>query len=203
MALNQQSIFGQESSSLGIGGGTGGGRGHTRADVDAMQQGQLLYRLTGESDFRDADVFYVTSFTTLNDSGVTGVAIIGYDVDSGTITVAISASGLEPNQVHIQHIHGFPDVRTQPRRPPRSTTTATASSSWRRASRPTDRSCSTSRSTMRTARATTTGTAMKAACRASRPRPTAISGSSRPISSRPAACPPSRRSTCARSLSTA
>ena len=109
MARNQQSIFGQESSSLGIGGGTGGGRGHTRADVDAMQQGQLLYRLTGESDFRDADVFYVTSFTTLNDSGVTGVAIIGYDVDSGTITVAISASGLEPNQVHIQHIHGFPD----------------------------------------------------------------------------------------------
>jgi hypothetical protein len=74
-----------------------------------MQQGKLLFRLTGERDFLDADVFYVTKFTTLNGSGVTGEAIVGYDLETNKITVAISASGLEPNQVHVQHIHGFPD----------------------------------------------------------------------------------------------
>ena len=116
MARGHQSIFEQDSTSLGFGGhgpghgnGHGHGPGHARAEIDAMQQGKLLFRLTGESNFLDADVFYVTKLTTLNDSGVTGEAIVGYDVDTDTITVAISASGLEPNQVHIQHIHGFVD----------------------------------------------------------------------------------------------
>ena len=102
MARNQQSIFEQDSPGLGVGRGRSG-------ETDAMQQGMLMFRLTGERDFLAADIFYVTTFTTLNGSGVTGEAIIGYDVDTDTITVAISASGLEPNQVHVQHIHGFPD----------------------------------------------------------------------------------------------
>jgi hypothetical protein len=67
-----------------------------------------LFQITGDKLFLAADKFYTTTFTTLNNSGVSGEAIIGYDVDSGRITVAISASGLEANQVHIQHIHGFP-----------------------------------------------------------------------------------------------
>ena len=107
MPRNQQSILDQNSLGLALGNGLG--QGHTRADVDAMQQGQLLFRLTGERNFLDADVFYVTNLTTLNGSGVTGEVIIGYDLDTDTITVAISASGLEPNQIHIQHIHGFVD----------------------------------------------------------------------------------------------
>ena len=103
MARSQKSIFEQDSLGLAL------GRGRAAQDVDAMQQGMLLFRLTGERDFLDADIFYVTTLTTHNGSGVTGEVIIGYDTDSDTITVAISASGLEPNQVHIQHIHGFPD----------------------------------------------------------------------------------------------
>ena len=109
MPRQQQSFLEFNAPDLALALGAGLGQGHTRADVDAIQQGQLLFRLTGERGFLAADVFYVTSLTTLNGSGVTGEAIIGYDVDSGIITVAISASGLEPNQVHIQHIHGFPD----------------------------------------------------------------------------------------------
>ena len=113
MSRNHQSIFEHDNSGHGGGGGHGHGSGHGhgpgRPDVDALQQGQLLFRLTGESDFLDADVFYVTKLTTLNSSGVTGEVIIGYDLDTDTITVAISASGLEANQVHIQHIHGFVD----------------------------------------------------------------------------------------------
>lgn len=85
------------------------GQGHTRADVHLMQERALATRLTGEDDFLDADRFFYTQFTTLNGSGVTGGAIIGFDDDADTITVAISARGLEPNQPHIQHIHGFPD----------------------------------------------------------------------------------------------
>src|SRR4028118_1358475 len=92
-----------------------------KADVQAMQdgnkQGLLLFKITGEKGFLKADEFYTTTFTTLNGSGVTGEAVIGYDVQTRTITVAISASGLEANQVHIQHIHGFPDGPT-PQTPP-------------------------------------------------------------------------------------
>lgn len=79
------------------------------ARSDAQQQGVTLFKITGEQSFLAADQFYTTRFTTLNGSGVTGEAIIGYDIQTQSITVAISASGLEPNQVHVQHIHGFPD----------------------------------------------------------------------------------------------
>lgn len=84
------------------------GQGHTRADVHLMQERALAYRLTNEDDFLQAEQFYYTQFTALNGSGVSGGAIIGYDQDTNSITVAISARGLEPNQVHVQHIHGFP-----------------------------------------------------------------------------------------------
>ena len=79
------------------------------ADADAHREAVTMFRLTGDHDFLGDDHFYTTTFTTLNGSGVTGEAIVGFDEDSDTITVAISASGLEPNMPHIQHIHGFPD----------------------------------------------------------------------------------------------
>jgi len=107
MPRTQPSLLEHNGPALALGGGLG--QGHSRADVEAMQQGQLMFRLTGERNFLDADIFYVTNLTTLNGSGVTGEVIIGYDLDTDTITVAISASGLEPNQIHIQHIHGFVD----------------------------------------------------------------------------------------------
>lgn len=76
---------------------------------DVHREATALFQLTGDHAFLADDQFYITQFTTLNNSGVTGEAIIGYDVDSNTITVAISASGLEPNMPHVQHIHGFLD----------------------------------------------------------------------------------------------
>lgn len=85
------------------------GGAEMRQETSLAQQRELAFRLTGEDDFFAADQFYFTRFTALNGSGVQGGAIIGFDDDTDTITVAISARGLEPNQVHLQHIHGFPN----------------------------------------------------------------------------------------------
>lgn len=52
---------------------------------------------------------YVTEFTALNNSGVQGHAILLLDETTQTLKVSIEAEGLEPNQVHPQHIHGFAD----------------------------------------------------------------------------------------------
>jgi hypothetical protein len=82
-------------------------RAHPHAD--AHREANALFKATGVEAFLADDHFYTTTLTTLNHSGVTGEAIIGYDDRHNTITVAISASGLEPNMVHIQHVHGFPD----------------------------------------------------------------------------------------------
>ena len=52
---------------------------------------------------------YATQFTALNNSGVNGYALVFADESNQTLTVRIHAEGLEPNQVHAQHIHGFAD----------------------------------------------------------------------------------------------
>ena len=54
---------------------------------------------------------YVTDFTALNNSGVDGFAVLFLDEQAQTLRVHIRAEGLEPNRVHPQHIHGFPDDR--------------------------------------------------------------------------------------------
>ena len=77
--------------------------------ADLAQQRAALFRLTGEDDFLNADHFSYASFTALNGSGVVGGAILAFDDETDTLTVAIAARGLEANQTHIQHIHGFPD----------------------------------------------------------------------------------------------
>ncbi|MDT0577194.1 hypothetical protein RM533_13625, partial [Croceicoccus sp. F390] len=51
--------------------------------------------------------FFYTSFTALNASGVSGVGFAAFDEETGTLTVTIRAAGLEADQVHPQHIHGF------------------------------------------------------------------------------------------------
>ncbi len=63
---------------------------------------------------RAADEFYFANIGALSGSGVTGGALLAVD-DNNTpdnllddkLTVVIAATGLEPNQVHIQHIHGM------------------------------------------------------------------------------------------------
>ncbi len=52
---------------------------------------------------------YQTDFIALNNSGVAGKATVLLDSVTQSVTVDIQASGLEPGQVHIQHIHGFDD----------------------------------------------------------------------------------------------
>jgi hypothetical protein len=52
---------------------------------------------------------YATQFTALNNSGVDGYALLVADEKSQTVTVHIRADGLEPGQVHAQHVHGFAD----------------------------------------------------------------------------------------------
>lgn len=78
-------------------------------DPNLLQERALMYKLTGNSAFLSADHFYDTQFTALNGSGVAGGAVAAYNSSSHVLTVAIAADGLEPNQVHIQHIHGFLD----------------------------------------------------------------------------------------------
>lgn len=43
----------------------------------------------------------------LSGSGVTGTALINLSDDHKTLTVTTNATGLEPNQDHVQHIHGL------------------------------------------------------------------------------------------------
>jgi hypothetical protein len=52
---------------------------------------------------------YTTHFTSLNNSGVDGHALLFLNENTHTLTVDIKAQGLEPGQVHAQHIHGFDD----------------------------------------------------------------------------------------------
>ena len=52
---------------------------------------------------------YVTEFTALNNSGVHAHALLVLDKEAQALTVHIRAEGLEPGQVHAQHIHGFAD----------------------------------------------------------------------------------------------
>jgi hypothetical protein len=65
-------------------------------------------------DFAKADGLYFVDIGELNGSGVTGGALLAVnDMNTpdnlldDTLTVFIAAKGLEANQVHIQHIHGF------------------------------------------------------------------------------------------------
>lgn len=55
---------------------------------------------------------YSANITPLNDSGVFGTANLTLDGD--LLTVNLTAFGLEPNQVHVQHIHGRLDDNNMP-----------------------------------------------------------------------------------------
>lgn len=56
---------------------------------------------------------FVANLTELSGSGVSGIARLAYDDVAMTLGVRINATGLEQNQIHVQHIHGrFNDNRT-------------------------------------------------------------------------------------------
>ncbi|WP_445505319.1 hypothetical protein [Microvirga sp. G4-2] len=54
---------------------------------------------------------FAALLTPANDSGVLGAALVHFDEEQGDVTIAVRASGLTPNEVHPQHIHGFEDDR--------------------------------------------------------------------------------------------
>ena len=54
-------------------------------------------------------ITYVANLLPQNNSGVTGTASLTHNSDNDTLHVSINATGLEPNQMHHQHIHGFPN----------------------------------------------------------------------------------------------
>jgi len=57
----------------------------------------------------DHEQVFATSFTALNNSGVKGAAALVFDSQNHTLTVEMDATGLEANQIHPAHIHGFVD----------------------------------------------------------------------------------------------
>ena len=50
---------------------------------------------------------YDATFTALNDSGVTGTAMLSLDTADSLLMVTIHATGLEPGVLHVAHIHGL------------------------------------------------------------------------------------------------
>jgi hypothetical protein len=63
-----------------------------------------VQRSFGEDSAITARDLFRTELTTLNNSGVTGFVEVA--MAGGALSVRVAADGLEPNQVHIQHIHG-------------------------------------------------------------------------------------------------
>lgn len=58
--------------------------------------------------------YYHTTFTTLNNSHVTGTASLTLDMAANTLLVNINATGLQANEPHPQHIHGTFDTAGNP-----------------------------------------------------------------------------------------
>ncbi|MGK7392064.1 MAG: hypothetical protein ACNS60_17055 [Candidatus Cyclobacteriaceae bacterium M2_1C_046] len=59
---------------------------------------------------------YNVNFGALNDSGVSGTAII--TIEGNVMTVSIDATGLEASQMHPQHIHGLDNASENATCPP-------------------------------------------------------------------------------------
>jgi hypothetical protein len=53
--------------------------------------------------------YFFALMTSANNSGANGVAFLTLDPDDKTLTIDAAALGLEPNQEHPFHIHGFAD----------------------------------------------------------------------------------------------
>lgn len=75
-------------------------------DEEVMNSVNLQTSLDSEKRAEAAkSKIYTVDFTALNASGVSGSAELTLMGDK--LTVKVNATGLEPNMVHPQHIHGF------------------------------------------------------------------------------------------------
>jgi hypothetical protein len=97
MSMAKTKTHDTKSDSSTPGGGNGGHSGF----------GDLV------QSFQAGDEFYTVQINELSGSGVSGGALLIVndgdtpdDLLDDTLTVVIAATGLEPDQIHIQHIHG-------------------------------------------------------------------------------------------------
>jgi hypothetical protein len=74
--------------------------------LSAALVGALALGASGDVLARETKSFTV-DLDAMNNSGVQGTARVIADYDAGLLTVMIMATGLEPNALHPQHIHGF------------------------------------------------------------------------------------------------
>ncbi|MDX1545166.1 MAG: hypothetical protein R3214_14620, partial [Christiangramia sp.] len=65
---------------------------------------------------------YSVEFGSLNNSGVSGSAELS--LEGSTLRVSITATGLHPEMLHPQHIHGFADDKRNSTCPPESADTS-------------------------------------------------------------------------------
>lgn len=65
---------------------------------------------------------YSVEFGSLNNSGVSGTAELS--LEGSTLRVSITATGLDPEMLHPQHIHGFADDKRNSTCPPESADTS-------------------------------------------------------------------------------
>jgi hypothetical protein len=75
----------------------------------AAAAGGAIALLASASTGGAATVTYTGTFVPENNSGVSGTTTVVLDDVANALTVTVSAAGLEPGQVHPQHIHGFAD----------------------------------------------------------------------------------------------
>ncbi len=74
-------------------------------DEEVMESADLQTSLDAEKRAETAKAkMYTVDFTALNESGVSGSAELTLMGDQ--LTVKVNATGLEPDKVHPQHIHG-------------------------------------------------------------------------------------------------
>ena len=70
-----------------------------------------------ETFLNQSDAVWTVDLTALNSSGVSGSAILAVNTEEdGTryLNVAVTATGLTPNETHVQHVHGLFDEAGTP-----------------------------------------------------------------------------------------
>ena len=111
MAENQTTATPQDNGSGGDAQGGGSGPGGTPA-ATPLSFSRSLDGTAGD-DRLVAPLLYRAELNALNGSGVSGA--MEFVTDGTTLTARVTARGLEPNQVHIQHIHGAFDAMGNPK----------------------------------------------------------------------------------------
>ncbi|MBB1286209.1 CHRD domain-containing protein [Flavisolibacter sp. BT320] len=89
----------------------------TQCTKEARQQEEVpVQSASAKMKMDEMTKMYKAYLSPLNNSGVSGMATL--KLEGNMLTVTIEASGLTPNQVHPQHIHGFTERNKNAKCPP-------------------------------------------------------------------------------------